>query len=154
MIQREGMQRGRIEDRFVRMTISGRVDDVLHAKSPVELENIFVNALIGNEIVLIEGAPGSDKSTLTVQICQRWGRRELFQQFTVVILVQLRDPVIQRAQTIADLLSADNAHEIATSMLATNGHGVLWVLDGWDELPLHLQQQSIFCKLIKRALQL
>ena len=155
MIQRERMQRGRIEDKFVRMTISGRVDDVLHAKSPVELETIFVNGLIGSEIVLIEGAPGSGKSTLTVHICQRWGRGELFQQFTVVILVQLRDPVIQRAHTIADLLPVENianAHEIATNMLASNGRGVLWVLDGWDELPLHLQQQSIFCKLIKRAL--
>ena len=152
MIQRERVQRGHIEDRFVRMTISGRVDDILHAKSPVELEHIFRNTLHGGEIILIEGAPGSGKSTLTVHICQRWGKGELFQQFTVVILVQLRDPAVQRAQTIADLLPVENAEEISAELMAPNGRGVLWVLDGWDELPPHLQQDSIFRQLIKRML--
>ena len=152
MIQRERVQRGHIEDRFVRMTISGRVDDILHDKSPVELEHIFRSTLHGSEIILIEGAPGSGKSTLTVHICQRWGKGELFQQFIVVILVQLRDPAVQRAQTIADLLPVENvavAQDIATELIATNGRGVLWVLDGWDELPTHLQQDSIFRKLIQ-----
>ena len=152
MIQTERVQRGHIDDRFVQMTISGRVDDILHAKSPVELKHIFGNTLHGGEIILIEGAPGSGKSTLTVHICQRWGKGELFQQFTVVILVQLRDPAVQRAQTIADLLPVENAKEIAAELKATNGRGVLWVLDGWDEIPPHLQQESIFCQLIKRRL--
>ena len=155
MIQRERVQRGHIEDRFVRMTIGGRVDDILHAKSPVELEHIFRNILHGGEIILIEGAPGSGKSTLTVHICQRWGKGEIFQQFTVVILVQLRDPAVQRAQTIADLLPVENAavaQELASELIATNGRGVLWVLDGWDELPPHLQQDSMFHVLIKRML--
>ena len=148
MIQRERVQRGHIEDVFVRMTISGRVDDILHAKSPVELENIFTNILYGGEIILIEGAPGSGKSTLSVHICQKWGKGELFQPFTVVILVQLRDPAVRRAQTIADLLPAENAQEIAAELIATNGSGLLWVFDGWDELPPHLQQDSIFRKLL------
>ena len=151
MIQRERVQRGHIEDRFVRMSISGRVDDILHAKSPVELEHIFGNTLHGGEIILIEGAPGSGKSTLTVHICQRWGKGELFQEFTVVILVQLRDPAVRRAQTIAHLLPVENAavaQELATALIATSGRGVLWVLDGWDELLLHIQQDSIFRKLL------
>ena len=36
--------------------------------------------------------------------------------------------------------------------MATNGRGILWVLDGWDELPPRLQQDSIFCQLIKGML--
>ena len=148
MIQRERVQRGHIGNRFVQMTVSGRVDDILHAKSSVELKHLFRDTLDGGEIILIEGAPGSGKSTLTVHICQRWGNGELFQQFTVVILVQLRDPAVQRAQTIADLLPIENAQEIAAELIATNGCGVLWVLDGWDELPSHLQQDSIVRKLL------
>ena len=152
MIQRERVQRGHIEDKFVQMTISGRIDDILHAKSPVELEHIFTDTSHGGEIILIEGAPESGKSTLTTHICQRWGKGELFQEFTVVILVQLRDPAVQRAQTIADLLPVENvavAQELAAELIATNGRGVLWVLDGWDKLPPHLQQDSIFCKVLQ-----
>ena len=119
MIQRKTVQRGHNEDGFVQMTISGRVDDILHIKSPVKLEHIFRNTLDGGEIILIEGAPGSGKSTLTVHICQRWGKGELFQQFTVVILVQLRDPAVQSAQTIADLLPVENAEEIAAELIAS-----------------------------------
>ena len=155
MIQRERVQHGHVEDGFVQMTISGRVDDILHVKSPVELEHIFRNALHGGEIILIEGAPGSGKSTLTVHICQTWSKGELFQEFTLVILVQLRDPAVQRAQTIADLLPVENiavAQKLAAELVATNGRGVLWVLDGWDELPPHLQQDSIFCILTERTL--
>ena len=59
---------------------------------------------------------------------------------------------MQRAQIIADLLPIENAEEIAAELVASNGRGVLWVLDGWDELPPHLQQESIFCQLIKRML--
>ena len=155
MIQRERVQQGHIEDRFVQMTIGGRVDDILRTKSPIELKQIFKRTLHGSEIILIEGAPGSGKSTLTVHICQRWGNGELFQQFAVVILVQLRDPAVQRAQTVADMLPIENlpyAQELSTEIIATNGRGVLWVLDGWDELPTHLQQDSIFCTLIQRML--
>ena len=142
-----------MEDRFVRMTISGRVDDILHAKSSIKLENLFGDTNT-NQIILIEGAPGSGKSTLAVHICQIWGKGELFQQFTVVIFVQLRDPAVQRAQTIADLLPVENvvANQLADDLITTNGHGLLWVLDGWDELPAHLQQDSMFTKLIQRML--
>ena len=79
MIQGERVQRGHIEDRFVRMTISGRVDDIPYAKFPVKVEDIFRNILDGGKIILIEGPPGSGKNTLTVHICQRWGKGELFQ---------------------------------------------------------------------------
>ena len=154
MIQRERVQRGHIGDRLVRMTISGRVDDILHTKSSLQIEDIFRGTNV-NKIILIEGAPGSGKSTLAVHICQRWGKGELFQQFTVVILIQLRDPAVQRAQTIADLLPVDNiaiANELADDLLSTNGRGILWVLDGWDELAPHLQQNSMFINLIKRLL--
>ena len=145
MIQREQVQHGRVDDHFVKMTISGKIDDILHSKTPVELRNIFKDK--ERQIILIEGAPGSGKTTLTIFICHKWGKGELFQEFTAVVLVQLRDPAVQRAQTIADLLPVENAEEVAAELVATNGRGVLWVLDGWDELPPHLQQDSIFRKL-------
>ena len=151
MIQRERVQQGKIKDAFVRMSISGKVDDILRAKVSVELKHILRSTFHRGEIVLVEGAPGSGKSTLTIHVCKKWGRSELFEQFSVVILVQLRDPAVQRAKSIADLLPCQDvavAQEYASEITATNGRGILWVLDGWDELPPHLQQDSIFRSLL------
>ena len=78
MIQRDGVQEGQIEDKFVRMSISGKVDDILHAKIPVKLKDILRSTLHGSEIVLVEGAPGSGKSTLTIHVCKKWGRGDGF----------------------------------------------------------------------------
>ena len=151
IIRKEKIQRGRIDDKFIRKTIRGQVDDILLEKSPIELKDIFKNIEGERKVILIDGAPGSGKSTLTVHICQQWGRGELLNEFTVVILVQLRDPELQRAQTFVDLLPAENretAEQAAAEIMAVKGRGVLWILDGWDELPPHLLKESIFSKLI------
>ena len=152
LIQGEPIKYREIKDRFAVMTITGRVDDILHQKTPIEIESIFKDKKHGSQqVILIEGAPGIGKSTLTIHIRERWGKGELFQQFMIVILVQLGDPAVQRAQSISDLLPSEDVavtQELATELLATNGRGVLWVLDGWDELSPNLQQDSIFRNLV------
>ena len=155
IIKKEIIQRGAIDDEFVRKTIRGQVDDILLKKSPIKLEKLFTNIEGERKVILIDGAPGSGKSTLTVHICQRWSRGELFQEFSIVILVQLRDPVVQNAQSIADLIpcpTLESAHQVASEIEANLGRGVLWVLDGWDELPLHLQERSFLRDMITPSL--
>ena len=155
IIKKERIQRGEIDDEFVRQTIRGQVDDILLKKSPIELEKLFENIEGERKVILIDGAPGSGKSTLTVQICQRWSRGELFQEFTIVILVQLRDPAVQSAQSIADLIPCpdiESAKEVASVIKSNLGRGVLWVLDGWDELPTHLQEKSLLRGMITPSL--
>ena len=127
------------------------MDDILLKKSPIELEKLFENIEGGRKVILIDGAPGSGKSTLTVHICQRWSRGELFQEFNIVILVQLRDPAVQSAQSIADLIPCpdiESAKEVASAIKANLGRGILWVLDGWDELPAHLREKSLLRDMI------
>ena len=155
IIKKEKIQRGRIDDEFVYKTIRGQVDDILLEKSPIELKHLFKDIEGERKVILVDGAPGSGKSTLTVHICQQWGRGELFNQFTVVILVQLRDPMIQGARSIADLLPAKDlatAEQIAKVIVANEGSGVLWILDGYDELPSYVQNDSIISTLIKPKL--
>ena len=139
-------------DDFVRMTITGKVDDILSQKTPIVLENIFkANEGERQQMVLIEGGPCSGKSSLAIYICQKWGKGEIFEEFTLVILVQLGDPAVQRAQSISELFPCQDvavAQKLASELEATNGRGVLWILDGWDELPPHLRQDSIFCQLM------
>ena len=151
MIHREKILYRGQKNKFFQMSISGRVDDIWHAKTPVKLEELFRNKGHGREIVLIEGCPSSGRSSLTTHIIHKWAQGELFKEFTLVILVQLGDPAVQRAQSISDLLPCQDvelAKELAAQLEAANGRGVLWILDGWDELPPHLQEDSIFHKIL------
>ena len=127
------------------------MDNILLKKLPIELEKLFENIKGERKVILIDGAPGSGKSTLAVHICQRWSRGELFQEFTIVILVQLRDPEVQHAQSIADLIPCpdiESANEVASVIKANLGRGALWVLDGWDELPYQLRKKSFLRDII------
>ena len=152
MIRKERVERRTLaDDRFVRLTLYGCVDDILELKTPVNLEDIFSRDEASRKVILIEGAPGSGKTTLAWYICQKWESGELFQEFDLVVLVQLRDPDIQSAQSISDLLPCSEEsqlHGVISEMRSASGKGVLWVLDGWDELPPPLQQSSLFHQLI------
>ncbi|XP_064391351.1 NACHT, LRR and PYD domains-containing protein 3-like [Halichondria panicea] len=152
MIQKEKIQRGRIDDEFVRLSITGKIDDILLQKTPVNLTNIFSEIGDRRNFVLIEGAPGSGKSTLALHICQEWAKGKLFQKFDIAILVKLRDPLVREAKTIADVLPCIDtavANKTEAVIKSLYGKGVLWVLDGWDELPFDLPRDSIINKLIR-----
>ena len=161
MILSATVRRGYIENSFVQMTITGKVDDILQEKYPIQLEDIFkesesqrkvtIENVDQRKVILLEGAPGCGKSTLSVYICQQWEKGQLFNQFKLVILVRLRDPAVQNAEGLADLLPCSNAKTaqlLAGIMMEMKCQDVLFVLDGWDELPLDLRRKSIFGDLI------
>ena len=155
MIQTATVQRGKIEDEFVQMTITGKVDDILRQKYPIKLENIFKETRGRRKVILLEGAPGCGKSTLSVYICQQWEKGQLFNQFKPVILIRLRDPAVKNAKGLADLLPCSNAKTaqlLAGIMMETKCQDVLFILDGWDELPSHLRKESIFSDLVSSYL--
>ena len=156
MVKEKEVRSGRIDDPFVRMTITGKIDDILHVKTPIELSEVFKEAKQRGKrkVVLMEGAPGCGKSTLSTFISQQWGEGKQFQEFEVLILVRLRDPLVQSAKSIADLLPSNEnstaaAQQALMEMNANNFQNVLLILDGWDELPSHLRKNSIFLDLIK-----
>ena len=151
MIAKERIQRPSLDEELVRLTLRGNVDDIVARKTSVKLQDIFEHDRGKQRFVLVEGAPGAGKSTLAWHICQKWECGELFQEFRVVIFVQLRDPTIQEAKSLVDLLPAENekmASDVVAQISACRGQGILFVVDSWDELPLHYHRYSIFEKLI------
>ena len=167
MIKTTEVEKGKIEDRFVRMTITGKVDDILQEKYPIQVQDIFKETERQRQatkesedqrkVILLEGAPGCGKSTLSVYICQQWEKGQLFNQFQLVILIQLRDPAVKNAKGLDDLLPCPDtttAQQIAARMLANKCQGVLFILDGWDELPPKLRKNSVFYQLIQPTLPL
>ena len=153
MIRTTEIRRGEVKDSFVKMTITGKVDDILREKYPVKISDIFSEGERESKrkVILFEGAPGCGKSTLAVFICQQWGEGKLYTEFQAVVLIRLRDPAIQNARCIADLLpspDAKTAHEIAVRFCAKNCQGVLFILDGWDELPFNFSKDHILYQLV------
>ena len=110
----------------------------------------------GNKVVLIEGGPGMGKSMLAINICKCWADGELFQQYEAVILLPLRDPEIQAANDIGDLLLVANENErkaLYDEITASEGDKVCFILEGYDELPEQLRRAPVFAKLKEKLLK-
>ena len=122
----------------------------MRRESSIEVKDLLKLDDRNHKIFLIEGAPGSGKSTLAWHICQKWDSGELFQKFKVVVLVQLRDPAIQSATSLADILPARSSSmrmEVMSELQSCRGRGVLFVLDGWDEYgPDYSLFKQLFCR--------
>ena len=153
MIMAKKVDRKHVENDFVRKTITGKVDDILQEKVPIELKDIF--SKIEKEKrrkVLLEGAPGSGKSTLSLHICHQWAEGNLFPEYKKVILVRLRDQKVQQAQNITDLLPRRDkgmAQKIEVELSASDGKDILFILDGWDELPHKARGRSVIIDILK-----
>ena len=138
-------------------TITGKVDNVLRQKVPIELEHVFTVIKGYRKSVLMEGAPGSGKSTLSFHMCRQWTAGNPFYEYKLIILVRLRDLRIQNARSIAELIPRHNelmGQEIEEEITSNDGKHVLFILDGWDELPPNAPSYSMIMNIIKgRKLQ-
>ena len=139
MIKKGEMQYCAVDEERARLMLQGRVSDVLHShhSTAVDLENILDGNTSERTVVLIEGAPGSGKSTLAWHICQSWSTGKLFQEMEVVVFIELRNPTIQSANLVEDLLPGEGRSkgELVRELQSISGRSVLWILDGWDEFP-------------------
>ena len=120
-------------------------------KVPVDIKDIFSIEHNSSKFILLEGAPGSGKTTVLRYITQKWACGELFQQYTLVVLVQLRDIRVQEAKSIADILPFEyEKNQKINSILSKKQYkGLLLLLDGWDELPIEMQTRSLFLNFLK-----
>ena len=129
---------------------------IVKKRVPIDLCNIFSSQkeLKRKEMIIIEGAPGSGKSTLLWYMCQKWASGEMFQEFGLVIYIKLREySTAQSPRSVADILpcSSDIKERAWREIKEVNGKNVLFLLDGWDELPQNLQNYSIFQDIIKSS---
>ena len=142
-----------IEDELhLRKTVAGEVEQILQKRVPIELKDIFHRRRDKRKKVLIEGAPGCGKSTLSLNICHQWTNHQLFEEFNLVILVRLREPVVQNAKFIADMLPRHDesmGKEVENLMTHSNGNGTLFIFDGWDELSPHALGYKVVLSLLK-----
>ena len=98
---------------------------------------------------LIIGAPGVGKTSLIFELCKRWRRGELLQQYRYVILLQASTPRICKAVNENDFVPPQYKDWVAP-IRESDGREILFILEGYDELPEgQRSQDSIFHQLIQ-----
>ena len=66
----------------------------------------------------------------------------------MVFLVPLRHSRFQKVTKLSELFDKLNCPEMKEYSQQNNGKGLVFILDGWDELPDRLQSQSFFHDII------
>ena len=142
-------------------TIRGDLDDILGRKGEVKYEELFKEHEEG-VLMLIEGRPGSGKTTLVHKIARDWATGEkVLRGARMVFLVSLRLlNFSKRDKTLSDLLELFYSDEILrksvdSSLQRCKGKGTCFVIDGFDEYESEHGKNSIICQLIfKKCLPL
>ena len=131
------------------------------SKATKEIREILAPLEEGKQccFILIEGAPGIGKSVLLKEIAYKWANKELLQKYHLVLLVCLRDPSLQHVQSVDDLLQlfcigdkhvTETVSACARYLFANGGRSLTLLLDGYDEYPEQLRENSLVADILKR----
>ena len=149
------IKRKRIEatKEFTCSTIQGDVDDFLTDKGIIEYEKAFGEYKSGN-FVLVEGRPGSGKTTLVKKVSKDWANgKPILIGAKLVLRIPLR--FLSPDDKLMDILKQLFYHDgeefaVYENIKATNGEGVCFILDGLDEYASEDKDKSLIFQIIYR----
>ena len=129
----------------------------IFAADPTNLTEPGTSSTETPKRILIEGAPGIGKTVLAKEIAYQWATNEILIEIKIVFLLYLRDPHLQSTTSTKQLVqymsmgSLDD-EQITTFdkyLVNTKGQQLCIVMDGFDECPTLLQQNSFIVNIIK-----
>ena len=131
------------------LSLYGNIDQILDKREMIKIGDIVREA--GIRLVVVEGAPGAGKSMLAWELCRQWPTLPSMERFSLVVLLRLREEGVRSAREITDLLYHRNAElskRVGQIVEEKEGEGVLFVFDGFDELPSELRESSFVMDII------
>jgi len=138
----------------------GNIDQYIStasSKTTKDLQKVFswLEQPSNNEqprTLLVEGSPGIGKSVLLKQISYLWAKNNLLTNSNFLFLLNLRDPAVQQMKSIKCLVHHfyKQDEEAESHLLEDGGKSVTILLDGYDELPAKLKQNSFIPRLLQR----
>ena len=157
--ERHGLPRTDTSETMAYDYAHGKIDNIVAGKQKIKLKEAFL-PIIGpgskesRLSILMDGAPGVGKTTISRKVCIDWANGELLHEYQLVILVPLREVILAQAghQSIADLLPADSnklKDQVVQHIEEACGAKVLFIFDGFDELSSQQRNaQSLFLDII------
>ena len=138
----------------------GRIDKIVGEKMPINLEETFYPIISSkNEsrlTILMDGAPGVGKTTITRKLCIDWANGDILQEYFLVISV-LREIKVNHEGLVheTNILYGDNqALKESVMKYIKNfcGSNILFIFDGFDQLSYEQRKligNTLIVKLIK-----
>ena len=133
-------------------TVRGNADDIIAKKVIVEYEKLFSEHETG-ALFLVEGRPGSGKTTLVHKISRDWAKGNVLKKTNILFRIILR--IFNRSESntkLSDILEQyfqDNKlEEVVSDIEKRDGEGVCFILDGLDEYKPQDEDKSVVHRLI------
>ena len=138
--------------------VQGDMDDIIGAKEKVEFEEVFGQYNSG-ALILVEGRPGSGKTTLMHKVARDWAlKRNILVNTEIVVLVPMRlfrtnDKDITLSDIFKMCISNDDERcKVLYDIEKESGEGVCFIIDGLDEYEHHNDCDTMILKLICKLL--
>ena len=135
-------------------------DALKKSKTTTEVSEILASLEVSDnpQTILIEGAPGIGKTILLKHIAYSWAEQGILQKYELVLLVYLRDPAVQKMSSLKELLEyfckrnvEDDEVAMCIKHISSNqGKTLTLLIDGYDELPEELRDNSLFADILNR----
>ena len=136
-----------------RESLRGDMDDVIYKKTVMDVSELGVmpdNSQL--KVVLIEGGPGVGKTTFAWDQCRQWAEGKLLQDYSIVLLLPLRDNNIRQITSLSSLFQHSKRQVrdgVIRRVVESKGKGCLIWVEAWDELGNDLRSDSLFTQLIQ-----
>ena len=132
--------------------VEGEVDEVLQTnlKSTVSLTEAFGQYEEG-ALILLEGRPGSGKTTLTCKITKDWANGKMLRKANKVFLVPLRKDYVYDKIELFKSFYQSKAQAYIEQLEECRGKGTCLILDGYDEFSNSQGDQSVIHQLLHKT---
>ena len=138
-------------------TVRRDIDEVYGNKTNILFDDLF-EGLNAGSLVLLEGRPGSGKTTLMLKIACDW-KKKILKQTEIVILVQLRrlsqtgDVYLHHLlKASCNRLSDEEVQCICSYIERRCGENVVFLFDGYDEYYSVMSKDNIVKKIATKEM--
>ena len=128
--------------------VEGEIEAILEKRERVQYEDAFSKYERG-ALVLVEGHPGSGKTTLAHKITKDWANGKVLQNVRMVFLISLRKD--KKKSHIFKTFFQSRSKDCQKKLEKCSGDRVCFILDGYDEYSPRLGDNSVINQLIHKA---